>query len=98
MDRENILACLREHSAEIKDAGVSHLRLFGSAARNEMRPDSDIDLLVEFDEKARVTLLTLAGLQQQLTKLLGVEVDISSLKWMHEAVRREALKDVHLAF
>ena len=52
MNRAYILALLREHRDEITTRfGATHLALFGSAARDELRPDSDVDLLVDFDEK-----------------------------------------------
>ena len=98
MNRDSIVARLQEHAPEIREAGVAHLSLFGSAARNEMRPDSDIDLMVDFDATARVTLLTLGRLQYDLSKLLGVTVDISSEKWMHAPVRTRALNEAWLVF
>ncbi len=44
MTREQVLSRLREHEAELKAAGVVRLSLFGSTARDDRRPDSDIDL------------------------------------------------------
>lgn len=54
--------------------GVRVLKLFGSAARGEDRPDSDIDLLVEFDGSKN--LFDLIDLESDLRKLLGREVDL----------------------
>jgi predicted nucleotidyltransferase len=51
--------------------GVRELSLFGSAARGEMRPDSDIDLLVEFLPDAEVDLVDYAGLMLDLSRMLG---------------------------
>jgi predicted nucleotidyltransferase len=98
MDRQTIVDQLRKHTSEIRQAGVVHLSLFGSAARDEMRHDSDIDLMVDFDPSARVTLVTLGRLQYDLSKMLGVSVDISSEAWMHEAVRKQALSEARLVF
>lgn len=55
---------------------VKRLSLFGSATRNDFRPDSDVDLLVEFDENARVTLFDMVDLQDELKELLGRPVDL----------------------
>jgi hypothetical protein len=55
---------------------VTWLALFGSALRGEMREDSDIDLLVEFEADAQVSLLDLAGMELELTGLLGRRVDL----------------------
>jgi predicted nucleotidyltransferase/DNA-binding XRE family transcriptional regulator len=73
--------------------GVSNLRLFGSTARGEDRPDSDIDLLVHLDR--RLGLIGLARLQHDLEDLLGAPVDLipdDNLKPdVQDAVDREAV-------
>jgi predicted nucleotidyltransferase len=56
--------------------GLTKLSLFGSAARGDARPDSDIDLLVSFDPNANVTLLTLGRIKTELEALLGATVDL----------------------
>jgi len=48
MTRDSIIETLREHMDEIRRHGVAHLAVFGSVARGEERPDSDVDILVEF--------------------------------------------------
>ncbi len=57
-------------------SGVRRLGLFGSALRGELRPDSDIDLLVEFEPGRVPGLLLLTGLELELAELLGREVDL----------------------
>jgi predicted nucleotidyltransferase len=47
MDKDRILATLRQHEAELKAAGIMHLSLFGSVVRDEATPQSDVDLLFE---------------------------------------------------
>lgn len=54
---------------------IKKVKLFGSYAKNKAKDDSDIDLLVEFNNND-VTLLTLAGLKYRLEDLLGISVDI----------------------
>lgn len=54
------MICVRHH--------VSELSVFGSTARAEARPDSDIDLLVAFQDGARVTVFTLFDIQSELTR------------------------------
>lgn len=56
--------------------GVRRLGLFGSALRGELRPDSDIDLLVDFEPGRVPGLLHLAALELELAELLGREVDL----------------------
>jgi predicted nucleotidyltransferase len=71
MHREQVLATLRDHEPALKAAGVVRLSLFGSTARGDRRPDSDIDLLAAFDQSRRISLLDVAGIEIQLSELLG---------------------------
>ena len=56
--------------------GVRELSLFGSAVRGEMRPGSDLDVLVEFDPCVRIGLLKFESLSQDLEALVGRKVDL----------------------
>jgi predicted nucleotidyltransferase len=71
---------VRRHRAEIERVasryGARDIRIFGSVARGEVRPDSDLDVLVRF-EPGR-SLLDQAGLQLDLVDLLGCKVDVVS--------------------
>ena len=98
MDRNRILAILRSHAPELQAAGLAHLRLFGSAARGEATPHSDIDLLADFAPDKRITLLTVSGIQIRLTLLLGAQVDLSSSAWLKDQVRQQALQEAIIAF
>ena len=98
MDRNRILAILRSHAPELQAAGLEHLRLFGSAARGEATPHSDIDLLADFTPGARISLLTLSGLQIQLSDLLGAEVELSSEDLLKPHVRERVLNEAVVAF
>jgi predicted nucleotidyltransferase len=57
MDREHVIAKLRAHERQLKEAGIVRLSLFGSLARGESGPDSDVDLLAAFDDTRRISLL-----------------------------------------
>lgn len=72
----DIIATLRAHQPELRQAGILSLRLFGSHARGDAEPDSDIDLLADFDPDAHIDLLDLIALERRLTALLGQKVDI----------------------
>jgi len=72
---------------------VRELSLFGSAARGEMRPDSDIDLLVEFLPGAEVDLVDYAGLMLDLSKLLGRKVDLVSKNGLKPLIRNSVLEE-----
>src|ERR1035441_7127422 len=57
---------------------IKELSLFGSAVRGEMRPDSDIDLLVEFMPDANVSLFGHFDAEEELSRLVGKKVDLVS--------------------
>jgi len=71
-----VIATLRVHSAELQQAGIRHLSLFGSVARGESSAVSDIDLAAELDPKAHVGLFRLVGLQRRLSEIVGRTVDL----------------------
>ncbi len=98
MDRKIVIAKLREHAPELRAAGLMHVRVFGSTARNEHSKDSDVDLLVEFDPEKRQTLVSVGSLQSRLSELLDVKVDLSAAEWMREPVRSMAMEEAVLAF
>lgn len=50
--------------------------LFGSYSRGEERPDSDIDILVQYDDKAKISLFTISRIMVQMKNLLGHDVDL----------------------
>ena len=95
MNRQQILAKLRENEAALRARGVSHTALFGSRARDDARPDSDIDIMVEFDPAARVTVFNYAGLKDYITGLFDGLVDVVSREglkpYLHPAVMTDAI-------
>jgi hypothetical protein len=98
MGRDRVIETLRRHEGELHAEGIVHLSLFGSMARGEALPSSDIDLMADFDPSKRVMLVTLRSLQSRLTKILGREVDLSSASWMREPVRSKAKREAVFAF
>jgi predicted nucleotidyltransferase len=73
---------------------VRELSLFGSALGPDFRPDSDIDLLVEFDSGASVGLLQFGELQAELEILLNRKVDLVSKRGLRPLVRERILKQL----
>ncbi len=75
MNRDQVLEALQRHRQEIETrCAIKHLSVFGSAARDELREDSDIDVLVEFNGKA--TFDGYMELKFYLENLLGRNVDL----------------------
>jgi len=83
-NRERILQLARAH-------GASNVRVFGSAARGTDHEGSDVDLLVDVDERA--TLFTLAGLEQALSELLGLPVDVRTPEEISRYIRDRVLAE-----
>jgi len=93
MDRDVILAVLRERADEIRARGVVRLALFGSVARGEARPDSDIDILVDYDEGCRLSLTDISGLQAFLADLLGRDVEVADRRHLKPFVEDNILAE-----
>jgi predicted nucleotidyltransferase len=71
--------------------GIRKLSLFGSMARGEARPDSDIDLLVEFEPDAGVGLFRLEEMQEELTAILQKHVDLRTAGELSRYIRKEVV-------
>jgi uncharacterized protein len=76
MEREHVIATLRGHESELRTAGILRLSLFGSTARGDDRPDSDVDLLAAFDDTRRISLLDVVGMEEQISRMLGRTVEL----------------------
>lgn len=86
MRKDEALRPLTQHKPElIRRFGITDLALFGSTARNEARPDSDIDVLVSFDGPA--TSKRYFGVQFYLEDLLGSPVDLVTDKALRPQLR-----------
>ncbi len=90
--REDILRLLSEHRAEWKRWGVKSLALFGSAARGDLRPESDVDILVEFEGPA--TFERYLELKFYLETLLGRPVDLVTLRAIKPRMRSQVEREV----
>jgi predicted nucleotidyltransferase len=77
---------------------VRELSFFGSAARGEMRPDSDIDLLVDFLPDAGIDLVDYAGLMLELSRFLGRKVDLVSKNGLKPLIRDSVLESARLLY
>ncbi|MEQ1617277.1 MAG: nucleotidyltransferase family protein [Terricaulis sp.] len=91
MTRDEVLSKLRELKPGLEQAyGVTRLRLFGSHARGEARPDSDIDLIVDL---GRPLGLDFFGLEIELAERLGRKVDLATPGGLHRIIRDRVLTE-----
>ena len=91
MNRQVVLSTLNEHLKEINQFGVKSLALFGSTARNETTPDSDLDFLVEFEGAA--TLDGYMGLKFFLEDLFDKNVDLVTRRSLKPQITEKVLEE-----
>ena len=82
--------CRRNH--------ITKMSLFGSALRDELEPDSDIDILVEFDKKHIPGLLDLAGIKIELTEMSGRKVDLRTPAELSRYFRDDVLEKARVEY
>lgn len=93
MTRSTVLQALQEHLPEIRlRFGVARLALFGSAARDELRPESDVDVLVAFEGAA--TFERYFALRDYLEELLARKIDLVTERGLKPRARRHVEKDL----
>jgi hypothetical protein len=78
--------------------GVKELSLFGSAARGEMRPESDIDVMVEFEPGRRIGLIRFESLVEELESLAGRRIDLVTKGGLKPWIRPKVLKDAQIIY
>ena len=82
------IALPKEQMAEFcRKNRIRRLSFFGSVLRHDFTPESDVDVLAEFDPDARVGLITLAGIEIELSQLLGRRAEIHTLKGLNPRFR-----------
>ena len=86
-------------AAVCRKYGVRSLAMFGSAVRGELKPDSDVDLLVEFDPDRRPGLVGMHELEQELSTLFGGRrVDLVNPKYLNRRIRDRVLAEAEVQF
>lgn len=85
MKRSVVLARLKAIEPWTRSRGIVRLRLFGSHARDEAGPDSDVDLVADFDRQP--SLVDLIGIEQYLADALGAPVDLATTAGLKPRVR-----------
>lgn len=96
MNRQEVVALTQTHRADLEALGVKSLELFGSVARDEATPESDVDFLVEFAIEA--TLFDMFRVRHYLEDLLGHKVDLGTRTALKEHLRESVTKDVVRVF
>jgi predicted nucleotidyltransferase len=90
MTREDALARIKPHEAELRAAGIAALYMFGSTARGTHREGSDLDLMCDIDPAKPMGLFQFASLQLRLQDALHVPVDLVPRRSMLPGVLKQA--------
>jgi predicted nucleotidyltransferase len=88
-----VLSVLRAHAPSLRGRGITGLWVFGSVARGDAHPGSDVDLFAEFDPDIRLSLVGLASLRAELSELLGAEADLAERNTLRPAIRAAAERE-----
>ncbi len=86
MTRDEAIARLKRSKPVLQKAGVKHLYLFGSTARGESRPDSDVDLFFDYDV-GTIGLYELMDIKEMTTEILGTKTDMIPRGGLHHILR-----------
>ena len=76
MDRQAVISRLKRNQAALRALGLTRMSLFGSTARGEASPASDVDLAVTLDRAADIDLFRFAAISEQVGRILGAKVDL----------------------
>jgi predicted nucleotidyltransferase len=97
-DRQDIIDRLRQNEAALRARGVSHAALFGSRARGDNRPDSDIDIMIEVDPAAGIGVYEYVALKDYIAALFDRPVDVVSREGLKPYVKPAVTTDAIYAF
>jgi uncharacterized protein len=93
VDLQSVLETLKAHEAELRQLGVRHAAVFGSVARVQARPDSDIDVLVDLDPELPISVFQYARLKLYIGKLLGGASDVVNRRKLKPLLRDNILRE-----
>lgn len=98
MNSLDAIAILRRSEAALRKRGVLHAALFGSAARGENHSGSDVDIMVEIDPDARITVFDYVELKEYIANLFDEPVDVVNRDGLKPYVAPAATADAVYAF
>jgi predicted nucleotidyltransferase len=94
MKRREALKIIEKNRDHLKTFKVDALFLFGSVARDSAGPESDIDILVEFNPDAKVGLFELSRLKKFISEILHCDADVVTPDALHPMLKDEILKEM----
>ena len=98
MNAQDAIATLRRYENALRKRGVVHAAVFGSVARGDNRPDSDLDILVEFEPGAEGSIYDYVRFKEYVAGLFEERVDVIDRAALKPHLRAPAARDVMYAF
>jgi uncharacterized protein len=94
VNKANLVELLRRYGAALRESGATALFVFGSRARGSERPDSDLDLFVDYDKKVKIPdLFRLMQIEEEISRALGVAVTITTRDALHPLMKENIERD-----
>jgi predicted nucleotidyltransferase len=94
MDRHDLIKALRTYDDALRANGATGLYVFGSRARGTHRPDSDLDLFIDYDPDVRIpNLFRLMQLEEEISEALGIPVTITTRNALHPLMKDRIERD-----
>lgn len=87
MNTAELISSLSAHAEAVKGLGATALFVYGSTARNEASPQSDLDLFIDYDPASRFNAFDLIGIKHLLEEKLHVPVDLTTRDGLHPRLR-----------
>jgi predicted nucleotidyltransferase len=98
MNIQDALATLRRHENDLRERGIRHAAVFGSVARGDNRPDSDLDILLEFEPGAEGSIYEYMRLKEYVSQLFEGSVDVVDRDALKPDLRAPSARDAVYAF
>jgi uncharacterized protein len=96
--KRDALKILRQHERDLRSRGIIHAALFGSVARDEGGPRSDLDILIELDPELKIDIFAYVGLKQYVAALFRGRVDVVNKAALKPYLRQPVSADAVYAF
>lgn len=98
MNKQDAIDILRRHREDLRSHGIIHAALFGSVARGEAGPKSDLDILIELDPDLELDIFAYAGLKRYVAELFKGRVDVVNKEALKPHLRQPISADAVYAF